>query len=221
MENIYKSPHHRSNDVTSGVLHLVGVGLAVVVMVVLIVMGVRYGSPWHIVGYTIYSIGLILLYTASATYHLVPHRFVQAKEILQRIDHAMIFILIATTYTPITFIALSGAWRWSIFGIIWALAFTGVIIKVSRVPLPRALSPILYIAMGWFIFIAFTPLRETLTTGTLWLLLSGGISYTIGVVFFALDKILPHKRYFWMHEIFHLFVLGGSTLHTITMFFII
>ncbi|MGB3921870.1 MAG: hemolysin III family protein [Minisyncoccia bacterium] len=213
--------HDRTNDVTSGILHLAGAGLAVAVMVVLVVSGVRYGSPWHVVGYSLYGAGLILLYVASATYHLVPHHFVRAKEVLQRLDHAMIFILIAATYTPITFIALSGAWRWSIFGIIWLLALIGALLKMFSVPIPRALSPVLYIAMGWFIFVAFAPLRETLTTATMWLLLAGGISYTLGVIFFALDKMLPRKPYFWMHEIFHVFVLGGSALHTIAMFLIL
>lgn len=211
----------RTNDITSGVLHLVGVTIAIAVLVVLLVFGAKRGEAWHVVGYSIYGAGLILLYLASASYHLVPSSMERLKIILLRLDHAMIYILIAATYTPITFLALFGGWRWSIFGIIWGFAFVGVAIKLLAYRLNPIASVALYIIMGWLIVIAFSPLLKSINTATLWLLLSGGLSYTIGVVFFALERIVPKRKYFSMHEIFHVFVLGGSTLHTIAMFFLL
>ncbi len=213
--------NHRTNDITSGVLHFIGVGLAIGVLVVLIVVGARYGGPWHVVGYSLYGSGLILLYLASTSYHLVPHRFARIKLVLQRLDHAMIYVLIAATYTPITFVSLHGGWRWSLFGVIWGLAVFGCVVKLSGWRLHPVASSLLYIAMGWLIIIAFSPLRVEMSTGELWLLIAGGLSYTVGVLFFMLDRVLRRRKYFWMHEIFHLFVLGGSALHTVLMFYML
>ncbi len=215
------SQSHRSNDITSGVLHLIGVGLAIAVLVVLVIEGARHGSPWHIVSYTLYGTGLVLLYTASATYHLIHHQKVRLKHIFQRLDHAMIYILIASTYTPITFIALEGGWRWSMFGIIWGIALFGFIVKIMWLKIPSWILTLLYPVMGWIIVIAFAPLLEGMSTGTVWLLFTGGVSYTVGVFIYALDHVFHPRKYFWMHEIFHLFVLGGSALHTIMMFYLL
>lgn len=214
-------PNHRSNDIVSGVLHFIGVGCAIAILVVLIVVGARYGGPWHVVGYSLYGSGLILLYLASSSYHLVPYRFVRTKLFLQRLDHAMIYVLIAATYTPITFVSLHSGWRWSMFGVIWGLAVVGCMFKLGGWRLHRGLWTALYVVMGWLIVIAFAPLQVSMSVGQLWLLVSGGISYTVGVIFFVLDRVLIRRRYFWMHEIFHLFVLGGSALHTIVMFTIV
>ncbi len=216
-----QSFHHPSNDMVSGVLHLVGVGLAIAVLVVLIVVGARYGTSWHVVGYSLYGTGLILLYVASSTYHLIPRRFARVKQFFRRLDHSMIYVLIAATYTPICFLTLPAGWGWSLFGVVWGLALAGASLTLSGVRLPPAVSTTMYVVMGWSILLAFSPLRQHISTGMLWLLFTGGISYTVGVVFFVLDRVLPHRRYFWMHEVFHLCVLGGSTLHTIFMFFVL
>ncbi|MEK7176778.1 MAG: hemolysin III family protein [Patescibacteria group bacterium] len=220
--NIENKPlRYPSNELTSGLLHLVGALFAIVVLVVLIVLGARYGNSWHVVGYSLYGAGLILLYVASASYHLIPSKFERAKGIARHLDHAMIFVLIAATYTPVTFLALEGAWRWSIFGTIWGLAILGVAIKLFRIPFHPALSTALYLFLGWLIVLAIAPLRASLSPAELALLFFGGLSYTLGVVFFALDKVLAPRKHFWMHEIFHVFVLGGSTLHTILMFLLL
>lgn len=216
-----KPLHDPSNDVVSGILHLIGVGLAVAVLVVLIVVAVRYGTVWHVVAYALYGTGLILLYLSSSTYHLIPHRFTRAKHLFRRVDHAMIYVLIAATYTPVTFVTLYGGWRWSLFGVIWGLAIVGCVLKMADVTIPSGMSTVFYLAMGWCIVIAFAPLRAQLSTVELWLLFSGGLSYTVGVVCFVFDRVLHRRRYFWMHELFHVFVLGGSSLHTVFMFFIL
>lgn len=212
---------HRSNDLTSGALHLFGALLSVAVLVVLLVLGAQRGETWQIVGYSIYGAGLILLYLASASYHLVPSSRAELKAVLKRFDHAAIYTLIAATYTPITFIALEGGWRWSLFGIIWGLALIGAAIKLFQLRVHPSVHTALYLIMGWLIAIAFSTLMEQLDTRELWLLISGGFSYTVGVVFFALERFTAPKKYFWMHELFHVVVLGGSTLHTIVMFFLL
>ena len=139
----------RSNDIVSGILHLVGVLLAIAVLVVLIVFSAYKGNSWHVVGYSLYGSGLILLYLASASYHLIPYNWPRLKHMAQRFDHAMIYILIAATYTPISFIVLSGGWRWSLFGVIWGLAIIGATIKFLWLRVPPVITTILYIIMGW------------------------------------------------------------------------
>lgn len=212
---------HRSNDIVSGILHLIGAGLAVAVLVVLIIIGARNEEAWHVVGYSLYGSGLILLYLASALYHLAPQRMPRLKRAAQYSDHAVIYILIAATYTPITFIVLSGGWRWSLFGTIWGLAAIGAAIRFFWRRAHPAIPVALYVIMGWLIVIALSPLTQNMTRAALWLLVAGGIAYTSGVLFFALEKILPPRKYFWMHEIFHVFVLAGSALHTVVMFLIV
>ena len=209
---------HYSNEVVSSMLHFVGMGLAIAVLVVLIVLGAHYGTVWHVVGYSLYGSGLILLYGASFSYHLIPMKRPRLKKIFRKIDHAMIFVLIAATYTPILFITLPSAWKWSLFGVIWGLALVGIVMKFFFFKAPMWISVVLYLLMGWLIVIAFGPLTEVLSDGTRWLLISGGTCYTAGVVFFALDFLLKPRKYFWMHEVVHIFGLGGSTLHAITMF---
>jgi len=212
---------HRSNDIVSAILHLIGVVLATAVLVVLVVFGAREGSVWHVVGYSLYGFGLIALYFSSALYHFVPQTMPRFKHIAQRFDHAMIYVLIAATYTPITFIMLSGGWRWSLFGIIWGLAVIGVIIKLLWLPVPKFLPVALYAGMGWLIVVAFSPLLASMDFNELMLLVAGGFSYTLGILFFALERVFRQRKYFWMHELFHVCVLGGSAFHTIVMFFIL
>ncbi|MEK7180622.1 MAG: hemolysin III family protein, partial [Patescibacteria group bacterium] len=189
----------RSNDIVSGILHLVGVLLAVAVLVVLIVLGSYKGNSWHVIGYSLYGSGLILLYLASASYHLIPYSWPRLKHMAQRFDHAMIYILIAATYTPIAFIVLSGGWRWSLFGVIWGLAIIGATIKFLWLRVSPVITTILYIIMGWLGAIALSPLIHNMTATAFWLLILGGLSYTFGVVFFTLEHVLPQRKYFWMH----------------------
>jgi len=107
----------------------------------------------------------------------------------------MVYVLIAGTYTPITFIALTGGWRWSIFGVVWGLALLGGIVKLIPLRVPAGVSLALYLVMGWLISVAIVPLLEGLTIGEFWLLLGGGLAYTVGVVFYALERHLPQKKY--------------------------
>lgn len=195
--------------------------MGIVILIVLLVQSSRNGGIEHTVGFSLYGSFMILLFAASATYHMIPERYVRAKEISQRFDHAMIYLFIAATYTPITFIALPAGWGWSLFGIVWACAVFGATARIVGWKLRPWLLAGLYVVMGWLLLVAFGPLLEQLSTAAVWLLLSGGFSYTAGVVFYILDHHLQKRRYFWMHEIFHLFVLAGSIQHVIVMFLLL
>jgi hemolysin III len=185
--------------------HLVGDVLSVVGTVILIVMAAMTGDPWKIVSVSIFGATLILLYSASTLYHSVRGR---AKEILQKLDHFSIYLLIAGTYTPFCLVTLRGAWGWAMFGIVWGLALVGILQEIKPRSEARILSLVIYAVMGWVIVIAVKPLLDNIdTAGFVWLV-TGGLLYTFGIVFYAFDTRFRH----W-HGIWHLFVIGGSLAH--------
>ncbi len=212
---------HPSNEITSGILHLIGAVFGITILILLVIFASLYGTAWHVVSFTVYGVFMTLLYLASTIYHLFPHTKVKGKDVLQRIDHVMAYLLIAATYTPVCFLVLQGALGWWVFGILWSLAVIGLLLKVCGIKVHFSVPLFLYLVMGWFIIFFWSMLTKSMSGITLTLLVSGGISYTIGVIFFVLESKLPPKRYFWMHEIFHVFVLGGSILHSIMMFFLL
>jgi len=206
-----------NREIISSLTHLIGALLSVAGLVLLVVFAAKNGNSWQIISFSLFGASLILAYCASAFYH-IAHKENRKKEILRRIDHAMIYVLIAGTYTPIALVPLRGGWGWSLFGVIWGLAIIGIIWKLLNLHMPSWLSSIIYLLLGWLIIIAIVPLLHTINlVGFLWLL-GGGISYSIGVIFFGLGEMLPKKRWFGMHEIFHLFVMLGSFCHWWMMF---
>lgn len=200
-------------DPFSGLSHLTGAFLAIVGSILLVYDAANQDKIWHVVSFFIFGISLILLYTTSAFYHLLPLSQ-KGVLILRRIDHIMIFVLIAGTYTPICLIPLRGGWGYSFLIGIWILAIVGVLIKIFWMESPRWFSTLLYIVMGWLILIALWPLTQTISIrGIAWMVL-GGLFYTIGAVFYGLKwppNIVP--GWFGFHEIFHLFVMAGSFSH--------
>lgn len=199
------SKYSPREELAHGISHGIGAGFAIVGLVFLLIAAIRNGENRYIVSAAVYGSSLILLYLASTLYHLISHP--DAKRIFQKIDHAMIYILIAGTYTPLTLVTLHGRWGWSIFGLVWTMACCGLILEVV---LPRRiawLSIILYLGMGWLIVIASKPLLASLPTGGVILLIIGGLFYSLGVIFYAWKNLSYH------HAIWHLFVLTGSTAH--------
>lgn len=196
----------------SSISHLVGAALALAGAVVLIVLAARRGDPWKIVSFSVYGACLFLLYLVSTLYHSLRGR---AKEFFRKLDHAAIYLLIAGTYTPFTLITLRGAWGWSIFGAIWGLAVVSIVLDtVLPEKGPRIWQGVVYVAMGWLIVVALKPLLQALPAAGFNWLLAGGILYTVGVIFFALDEKLPHA-----HGIWHLFVLTASVCHFFAILF--
>ena len=185
--------------------HLVGTLLSLFGAGVLTAMAVAKGDPWRIVSVSIFGATLVLLYGASTLYHSVRGR---AKDILRKLDHLSIYLLIAGTYTPFCLITLRGPWGWSLFGVVWALAIIGMLQEIKPRSDARIMSLVIYAVMGWVIVVAVRPLLDHLAiAGFVWLAL-GGALYTIGIVFYAFDSRFRH----W-HGIWHLFVIGGSLAH--------
>ena len=160
------------------------------------------GMLWAVVSSIVYSFSLFTLYLASTLYHACSNRTVKA--VLQILDHCSIFLLIAGTYTPFTLITLRGPLGWTLFGVVWAAAIVGIVLNAIDVKKFSKVSMVCYLAMGWVVIFAIKPLVQSLPLGGVILLAAGGVLYTGGVAFYALNKI------HYMHSVWHLFVLGGS-----------
>ena len=182
-------PHPVAGSYTPGeeiahtVTHGIGALLSVGGLVVLVAFSAIYGDAWHIVSSSIYGVTLILLYTASALYHGIPHP--RAKGLLKQLDHAAIYLLIAGTYTPFTLVNLRGAWGWSLFGLVWGIALAGVALKLAAPGRFGKLSIGLYLGLGWLVLVAIKPMLEQVESGGLLLLLLGGLCYSFGVIFYV------------------------------------
>ena len=192
-------------DIANSVTHGAGLVLAIAGLVVLVVMAAIRGTAWHVVGCAVFGTTLVLLYGASTLYHSIPHP--RARPVLKALDHSAIFLLIAGTYTPFMLVTLRGFWGWSLLAIVWTAAIAGVIMRASLGDRLAAVRVTLYIAMGWVAVVAFRPLIANLRPGGIALVVGGGLVYTLGVVFYARDRV----PYF--HAVWHGFVLGGSVLH--------
>lgn len=198
------------NEKLNSLSHLIGAVAAIAGLVVLVVFASIQGDAWKIVSFSIYGASLFLLYIFSTLYHGLHGR---AKEIFHKLDHIAIYLLIAGTYTPFTLVSIRGAWGWSIFGVVWGLAIVGILVDSFAVKGRRIIPIIIYISMGWISLIAIKPLLDALSfPGFMWLL-TGGLFYTIGIIFYALD----HRNHYF-HAIWHLFVLAGSISHYIAIY---
>lgn len=207
----------RVKDPVSGGLHLIAAILAVVGLYFLLRQATEHNSARHLVAYTIFGVSMILLYLASTIHHLIPKTRRQAK-LFRKIDHAMIFILIAGTYTPICLISLRGLSGWLLLSAVWLLSLIGVALKMSGAKISRRASTALYVAIGWAAVGAIVPIIRMLSlTGFIWLL-AGGIFYTIGALIYACQFPNPVPKIFGHHEIFHLFVMAGTLSHFWTIF---
>ena len=189
--------------------HLVGALLATAGSIWLLVMASLDGSPQKVVSVAIYGVTLVLLYSVSTVYHSVRGR---SKVIMQKFDHLSIYLLIAGSYTPFCLVTLHGPWGWSLFGIVWGMAVIGMLQEIKPRSEARILSIVIYAVMGWIVLVAVKPLLAALgTAGFVWLA-TGGVMYTVGIIFFALDHRLRHA-----HGIWHLFVIAGSVLHFVAI----
>ena len=207
-------------DPVSCLTHLAGAIASIVGMIFLILLAVREGTPWHIVGFSIFGASLILLYSASTIYHMLDISD-RVNLILRKVDHMMIFVLIAGTYTPICITALRGGLGWTLLVVIWTAGILGMILKGVWMNAPRWLSTLIYAVMGWMIILAIYPLAKAIPAqGTVFLVM-GGLFYTIGAVIYGLKWPKINFKYFGFHEIFHIFVLAGSLSHFFMMYYVI
>ncbi len=206
-------------DPGSAITHFIGMLMAIFAAVPLLIKAAREPSRIYLISIAIYAASLILLYAASTTYHTF-NRSERVNTVLKKIDHMMISVLIAGSYTPICLLVLKGTLGITLLAIVWSFAIAGILIKAFWVYCPRWVSSALYIGMGWTCVLAFTQLLNTLSPAAFGWLLAGGIIYTVGGIIYALKLPLFNSKHknFGTHEIFHLFVMGGSACHFIVMY---
>lgn len=209
----------KAKDPGSAVTHFIGSLMAVLASTPLLIKAARNPGYVHTISLGIFIISMILLYAASTIYHTL-NISVKINRRLKKFDHMMIYVLIAGTYTPICLIALDDTVGIPLLIIIWSLAIIGIIVTGFWVNCPKLFSSVVYIAMGWTCLLAFTQIINSLPTAAFYWLLAGGIIYTIGGIIYALKLPIFNSKhkYFGSHEIFHLFVLGGSFCHFVLMY---
>ncbi|MBA3981337.1 MAG: hemolysin III [Alcanivorax sp.] len=207
MEETYSPLEENLNSLTHGI----GAALSVFGTVLLVVMAARLGDPWKIVSFTVFGVSLTLLYLSSALYH--GFRSERWRSLFKMLDHCAIFLLIAGTYTPFLLVNMRGTTGWILFGVIWGLALTGVALKLAFGHRYKILRVVIYLLMGWLVMFASGELLASINSIGFWLLLAGGVTYTLGVVFY-LVHLIPFN-----HAIWHLFVVGGSVCHFLAVYF--
>jgi hemolysin III len=195
----------RGEEIANWVTHGLGLAVSVTALTLLIVFASLRGDAWHVVSFTVFGLTLLLLYAVSTIYHARRHN--RGKLLFRKLDHAAIFLLIAGTYTPFLLTNLRGPWGWSLFGVIWGLCGAGAVFQLFFGARYRLTSTLAYLFVGWLIVVALGPLLTSVPTGGLWLLLAGGLCYSIGVMFYWWRRLRYH------HAVWHTFVLGGSTCH--------
>ena len=203
----------------SAITHYIGMMMALVAAVPLVIKASLTQNMISIIAMVIFMGSMVLLYGASATYHAV-NLTGKALRVFKKIDHMMIFVLIAGSYTPVCLLVLEPTLGLPLLGLVWGTACVGMLIKLFWVTCPKWFSSIIYIAMGWECLLVFGPLMDNLETGVFFWLLIGGLFYTVGGVIYALKiPFLDNlHKYFGLHEIFHLFIMAGSICHFVFMF---
>lgn len=206
MKPITDQPEYSfGEELAHAITHGIGAILSIAGLTLLVAFSALRGDAWHVVSSAIFGTTLVLLYSASTLYHSFPQP--KVKRIFRIMDHSAIYLLIAGTYTPFLLVSLRGAWGWTLFGVVWGAAIAGVWFKVFHTGRFPKLSTTLYIVMGWVALVAVKPMMENIPLGGLILILAGGLTYTVGVVFYVMHRMIYH------HAVWHLFVLGGSILH--------
>ncbi|MGD9939664.1 MAG: hemolysin III family protein [Clostridia bacterium] len=201
-----KSPSYPlGEEIANAITHGIGALLAIAALVVLIVSAATRSDAWAVVSFAIFGSSAVLLYTMSTVYHSVAAP--RAKHVLEILDHSFIYLLIAGTYTPFALTVLRPSVGWWIFGVVWGSAVLGIAIKPFLVKKARFLSTLAYVLMGWIVVFAWKPLNAAVDSTTIMFLAVGGLAYTVGAVFY----LMKGRR--WMHAIWHLFVLAGTTMH--------
>lgn len=214
-----KQRQTHGEEVANVLTHGAGMLFGIAAIFILMVEAVRSGNSWAMASFAVYAICMTLSYVTSTFYHASAHA--RRKRLLRRFDHSAIYLHIAGTYTPFTLIPLreEGWWGWGLFAIVWMAAIVGVWLSFRKMKKKDHLKTVCYLAMGWVVIIAFKPLwdvfEQTGSMDSLYWLIAGGLSYTVGSLFFFLDK------YRYMHPVWHLFVLGGTVCHFMAIYLLV
>ena len=206
-------------DPGSAITHFIGMLMAIFAAFPLLIKAAHEPSRIYLISLAIYAVSLIFLYAASTPYHTFDLSE-RVNTILKKIDHMMIFVLIAGSYTPVCLIVLGGKLGYTLLALVWGIAAVGMLVKACWITCPKWFSSVIYIAMGWVCVLVFGPLLKTLSTPAFLWLLAGGFIYTVGGVIYALKLPIfnAKHKFFGSHEVFHLFVMGGSICHFIFMY---
>jgi len=208
---------NKIKDPVSALTHFIGFLITIPCTAMLIYIANKESDMLHVISMAIFGAALMLLYGASSVYHAF-NTSEKVNAILRRVDHMMIFVLIAGTYTPVCLLPLRGPWGWTILVLVWAIAIAGIVLKALWIDAPRWLSSAIYVFMGWLVIVAFVPLVNSVPAGGIALMISGGVTYTLGAVIYALKRPRFNFKFFGFHELFHLFVMAGSAFHIVFMF---
>jgi hemolysin III len=203
----------RREEVANAITHGLGVLLSVAVLSILLVFAVWKGTAVHIVSFAVFGTTMFMLYTASTLVHSFPEG--KVKDLFEIMDHSAIYLFIAGTYTPLVLIVVGGALGWTLFGVVWGIALFGVVFKIFFTKRFVILSTLGYVAMGWMIVFAFNDVAANMPAAGLQLLIAGGILYTAGSIFYVWRSFPFH------HAVWHVFVLAGSVLHFLMMFYVL
>ncbi|HOB02011.1 MAG TPA: hemolysin III family protein [Casimicrobium huifangae] len=206
---IDERPQTLGEEIANSISHGVGLAGALVAFPLLVIAASQRGDITGIVSVSVFATTMVLLYLASTLFHALPPG--RAKRVFQVLDHSAIFLLIAGTYTPFTLGVLRGAWGWALFGIVWSIAVVGIVLKALGGVRYTTISTWAYLAMGWVVVIAAERVWTLMPAWGLFWLIAGGLAYTLGAVFFALERI----RYF--HFAWHLFVIAGTACHVVAV----
>jgi len=201
----------------NGLTHLIVAVLSVIGLVVLVARALPAGDPLQIFSFVVFGLSLILLYSTSATYHII-NASKKTIAFFRKLDHGMIYVLIAGTYTPICLMLLRGPVGYTLLSLIWAIAICGIFLQTFLIKVPRWVYTLTYVLMGWLAVFALSPLVKATSLGSITLLLLGGVLYTIGAVIYATKKPNFFKDLVGFHEIFHVFVVLGSISHFMFIF---
>ncbi|MBM7598967.1 hemolysin III [Virgibacillus halotolerans] len=201
----------KGEEIANAITHGIGAVLSIVGLVVLIVSASLQGTAWHVVSFTIFGATMFILYMSSTMVHALPHG--KAKDLFEIFDHASIYLFIAGSYTPFTFIVIQGKLGWTMFGIIWGLAIAGTVFKAFFVKKYLFTSTILYVLMGWMVILGWNQIVENLHPNGVILFVTGGICYTLGAIFYVWRGFKFH------HAVWHLFVIAGTATHFFCVLF--
>ncbi|MGM7635020.1 PAQR family membrane homeostasis protein TrhA [Bacillus sp. Hm123] len=203
----------RGEEIANSITHGVGAVLSIAALTLLIVFSVLFGDVWHIVSFTIFGVTMLLLYLSSTLVHSFPQG--KVKDLFEIFDHASIYLFIAGTYTPFLFLAVKGTLGWTLFAVVWGLAIAGTVFKCFFVKRFLKTSTFLYVVMGWLIVFAWDTLVQNISMTSLVLLVTGGILYTLGAIFYVWRGFKFH------HMVWHLFVLAGSVSHFFSVLYLL
>ena len=196
-------------EIANSVTHGVGVAFSIAALVLLVAVSARYGDAWALASGIVFGVSLILLYTGSTLYHALP--FPRARPVFKIIDHSAIYLLIAGSYTPFCLVTLRNDGGWWMFALLWVFAAVGISAESFWAYRPRWLSAVVYLLMGWMVVFMIQPVMAHLDSTGLWLLVAGGLCYTLGTIFYAI------KRVPYFHMVWHLWVLAGSACHVVAV----